>query len=527
MALSAGLTAVLVCGIAVVGDPSYAGAPPAHSTLDPNTVKASIDYLTSTYKVSQAEALRRLELQNDAQKLDAALTRQHPAEYGGMWLDQDHGGVLTLAMTKPAVATSYVSGMADRKNVRTVRVAHSLASLNAARDRLAKKVGEGPDAIYLPAVDMTGNRVVLWKRDWVAQGKLAGTWDVDSMRTKAWETTLAGRKPAMPEATRTTPSSPAARRQQVLAETATATSAVAPETGLVVQRTLPKPEPLYTPFVDWGYCHPLYCQPYYGGMRGGLRLDIKRDDGSWGGCTSGFNVRSSGSIWNGWGWIVTAGHCVAGKTNQTHTQHNGYDVFLQHGVERNSYPYDYTVVPYIDGNRSTSWLENQYNHNLVMTYCRNGGQDSDSDTPCGAQATSNNTPIRGYHSLGEIRGGWIVCASGSASHTDNYPASWTSGPNSGYLVGTRCGKVKSTDVGINTDICARAGDSGGPLFSQLDFTAYGILEGNQQHRSGPCQPGELNNYSPISTILYDINYGYQNLLFNYNTSMNIIMSSNG
>jgi streptogrisin C len=96
-----------------------------------------------------------------------------------------------------------------------------------------------------------------------------------------------------------------------------------------------------------------------------------------------------------------------------------HDVFLQYGVERNSYPYDYTVVPYIDGNRSTSWLENQYNHNLVMTYCRNGGQDSDSDTPCGAQATSNNTPIRGYHSLGEIRGGWIVCASGSASHTDN------------------------------------------------------------------------------------------------------------
>ena len=218
---------------------------------------------------------------------------------------------------------------------------------------------------------------------------------------------------------------------------------------------------------------------------------------------------------------------MAGKTNQVHTQHNGYNVFLQHGVEFNSYPYDYAVVPYVDGNASSTWLESQSKHNLVMTYCRNGGWDSDADTPCGQQATSTNTSITGYHSLNQILAGWIVCATGTASHTDNYPASWTSGANSGYLVGTRCGRVLSTDVGINTDICARAGDSGGPLFSQIDHTAYGILEGSQQARSGACYAGELNNYSPISTILYDINYGHQNLLFNFNTSMAIITSASG
>jgi hypothetical protein len=33
-----------------------------------------------------------------------------------------------------------------------------------------------------------------------------------------------------------------------------------------------------------------------------------------------------------------------------------HDVFLQYGVERNSYPYDYTVVPYIDGTgRPAGW----------------------------------------------------------------------------------------------------------------------------------------------------------------------------
>jgi len=49
-------------------------------------------------------------------------------------------------------------------------------------------------------------------------------------------------------------------------------------------------------------------------------------------------------------------------------------------------------------------------------------------------------------------------------------------------------------------LCARAGDSGGPLFSQIDNKAYGILEGNQQSRSGPCASGEKNNYVAISTI---------------------------
>ena len=43
-------------------------------------------------------------------------------------------------------------------------------------------------------------------------------------------------------------------------------------------------------------------------MRGGIRLDVPRNDGTVGGCTTGFNltvgVRDA--------YVLTAGHCVVG-----------------------------------------------------------------------------------------------------------------------------------------------------------------------------------------------------------------------
>jgi len=395
--------------------------------------------------------------------------------------------------------------------VTTRAVEHSLAELQAIKKRIATKVGEGPDAVYLPATDEAGNRVVLWQRDWVKQEKLAGSWAATSL----------GKAPLV---------ATDERRRMVDAEDATASAALAAEPpGVVVRGSLPRPEPYNTPFVDWGFCHPLYCPYWRGPMAGGMRLDIMRDDASVGGCTVGFNMRSGGGAYNGWAWAITAGHCVAGKTNNINTQHDGWDVFHQHGlVERNAYPYDYAVINYLDGNVSGQWLE-QYgsSRNRILKYCRNGGLDSDGSTPCGTQAIEVDEFITGYHDLGEIKNQWIVCATGSGASTANYPDSYDSGAGAGYLVGTRCGRVVSVDVGINTDICARAGDSGGPLFSELDHTAYGILEGSQQHRTGPCQQGELNNYSPISTILSDINWGSQALTPRLGVTMALILSPNG
>jgi len=455
---------VLAATAALSGSASADTVQSFHTSLDPASVRESVRYLVDNYRVNEQEALRRLELQTDGLKLDELLRRDRGAEYGGLWLDQDKGQ-LVVAMTKPAAAEPYLKAMPDRSGVRTQQVQHSLRQLTAAKDRVAAKVGAGPEAVYLPSVTESENRVVLWERDWVAQEKAA-------VRAAA-------------------------------AEANTAQAAASAESGMVVSRVLKNPNALSTPNVDLGFCHPLYCTNY-GPMRGGLRLDMKRDDGTWGGCTSAFNLRSTGGGFPGKGWVLTAGHCMRTKTNNTPTQHNGNEVVQQHGIEKSSYPYDYAALPYVNDAASTKWLEGQTGRNRVLKYCRNGGMDSNGDTPCGQQATSVDEYITGARKLADIKAGYVVCASGTASSAVNYPDSVDSGAGAGYLVGTRCGRVLSTDVGINTDLCARPGDSGGPLFSQADHAALGILIGNQQSRSGPCQAGELNNYAPIETITTDL-----------------------
>ncbi|MCS7476203.1 S1 family peptidase [Umezawaea endophytica] len=441
---------------------SPSGGAAAAPSVDRASVGESVRYLVEAYGVPEREALRRLDLQKQADELDGALRKDASAEYGGMWIDHAAGGELVVAMTDTAAAELHLAKLPDRSHVRTRTVEHSLAELTEARGRIAARVGAGPDAVYLPAVSEVENRVVVWERAWAPQAA------------------------------------------SLSAASDTAKRAVDAEPGLAVVRPLAKPQPMATPNVDLGFCHPLYCTGY-GPMRGGLRLDMKRDNGTWGGCTSAFNLRSTGGGFPGKAWVLTAGHCMATKTNGTPTQHNGNDVVQQHGIEKNAYPYDYAALPYVNAAAATTWLDGQTGRNRVLKYCRNGGLDSNPDTPCGQQATSVDEYITGTHTLAEIKAGWIVCATGSGSSAINYPDSVDSGAGQDYLVGTRCGRVLSTDVGINTDICARAGDSGGPLFSQVDHTALGILEGSQQARSGPCQLGELNNYVPIETIITELN----------------------
>lgn len=477
--------------------PAVAAVAIPHNALAPDSVRESMEYLKKSYGISDAEALRRLELQADAQSLAEKLDSDASDAYGGMWIDQDNGGRLVVLSTNRPAVDPYVRGMADNPHVDVQLVRHSLKELRTVMSRLNAKAGVDASSvatsIFIPAVSMMENRVLLQRRDWIADAKAQGT--------LAQVTGAPAKLPA----------TAAARSKAVTTELAAARAAAAAEApGLVEERQLKQPQQYFTPYVDWGYCHPLYCSTKYGPMRGGLRLNIKRDNGTWGGCTSGFNVRSTGgTTYNNWAWVLTAGHCTVGKTNNTYIHHNGYNILKQHApnaaLEVNSFPVDFVMLPYIDGSYSQTWLDNFTGKNRVMKYCRNGGQDSDSDTPCGTQATTANQYITGYHSLDQINPGWVACASGTATSTTNYADSYFSGhndsDNAGYLVGTRCGKVITPKDGstIWTDICARLGDSGGPLFSQVDQTAYGILEGSYQSRTGACYSGEINNYIPISS----------------------------
>ncbi|MFD5828470.1 trypsin-like serine protease [Lentzea sp. NPDC060358] len=447
-----GLVASLLVLAAATAGP--ASAEPSSARTDPGSVRESVAYLVRTYGVDQQEALRRLELQRDAGELDRWLRRVAPDLYGGMWIDQKAGGTLVVTFTDPSAARQHIAGRpgAAAAQVRTVK--YSLAALSSASERIGEQVGAGPESVYLPAVSTTENRVVVWERAWLKKNK-------------------------------TTASTEAAPESRVFDA----------DSAKVTTRVLQKPTPYAADPVDKGYCHPLFCTDH-GPMRGGLRLDMTRDNGTVGGCTSGFNLRTTGGAFPNVPWVLTAGHCMATKTNNVPTQHNTQPVLNQHGIEKNAYPYDYAAVQYVDAPTAGKWLESQSARNLVLRQC--------GESACDPASPSANQEITKVTPLTEVIPGSVVCASGSGSNAVTYPEAVDSGAGEGYLVGTKCGQVLSTDVGINTDVCARAGDSGGPLFSQVDKAALGILEGSQQSRSGPCQPGELNNYAPLSTVLEDL-----------------------
>jgi streptogrisin C len=440
-------------GAKAAGSESPRAQPSPSPSLDPTKVTGSVAYLRQAYGISEEEALRRLILQDTARSLAAKFTSTAADTYGGMWLDQAHGGRLVIASTSPPAADSLLNGIFDRAHIDVHTATYSLQDLEQTQQRLASQLGTGPNSVLLPAISETTNQVILWRRDW-----------------------LPGQS----------------------AKVNTANQIVRSEGGKVALKTLPRPKGLFAPHVNVGSCQPLYCTGY-GPMRGGIRLDIQRDDGSWGGCTSGFNVRATGGSYAGQAFVLTAGHCIL-ASRHTHTDqpfHNGDRLLREVSkLAVNSFPYDFAFMPYTNATVAKTWLDKWPQRNLVLTTC-----PKNSGTSC----KSSDLAITGVRPFSGVVSGEILCSSGSASSSANYPKSWDSGSGAGYQPGTHCGRVTGTDVAINTDICTRAGDSGGPLFNEVDGVAYGILEGNRQDREGTCKQGENNNFTPVSMILDYLN----------------------
>jgi streptogrisin C len=70
--------------------------------------------------------------------------------------------------------------------------------------------------------------------------------------------------------------------------------------------------------------------------------------------------------------------------------------------------------------------------------------------------------------------------------------------------GVRCGEITGKpDGGIQTNICAKKGDSGSPLFDQSTNKAYGIESSVASDDTGPCLPPEQQQtfYTPLSEAL--------------------------
>jgi streptogrisin C len=247
-------------------------------------------------------------------------------------------------------------------------------------------------------------------------------------------------------------------------------------------------------------CDPRFCaRPP---LQGGIRLDVTRDNGTFGGCTTGFNLASAtGEI-----YVLTAGHCVdnTNHRNVDRTFHQRLGVNWPVTVENealsiNAFPNDYAIMPFqpgaIDrwtavgptGKPTRSW-------HLVNSWCPGG---------C---PSSRSIGLVGLVEYADILPGSVVCATGSGYTPGPGETYVDSGAGIGYVPGTRCGEITGkTGGGIDVRICARAGDSGGPLFSEVDRKALGILSFGDDGDGACTNPQERNFYVPVSTILAHAN----------------------
>ncbi|MEU7977825.1 trypsin-like serine protease [Micromonospora sp. NPDC049081] len=410
---------------------------------------ASVSYLSNRYRVAPGEAARRLALQELSAPLADTLAARFPDSYAGMWLDQAGGGVLTIAATDPVRVTETVAGLPDARHVTVVPVRYSRRDLDAAATRVAGALGvtAGQDVL----VDERANEVLVLTGDGVPadDARLAGALDAAGV--------------------------PARTRARF------------------DEGTIPKA------------CDPRYCAQ--APMRGGIRLDVPRDDGTVGGCTTGFNVRAKSGRY----YVLTAGHCVVGGRHQRvdDTWHQFLGPKVPVGLEstnpvlaENDFPNDYAVLPYAKG-ASTRWAYPRRTvgnaPSLVNYWCV-------ADNPACASKGSHDVPITGVTAYSAVQAGWVVCATGSAYTPKAGEQYVDSGAGAGYLPGTRCGEViGKASGGIDVRVCARPGDSGGPLFTESNGRALGILH-NGDPGEGPCtNPDEQNTYAPVSVILDRVN----------------------
>ncbi|MFG2169311.1 chymotrypsin family serine protease [Micromonospora chersina] len=457
----------------------------------------SLEYLKTTYNVDEAEARRRLELQSRASGLADRARAAVGEELLDVWMDQAGGGKLTLLTSEPDRVRTALGGSADAQ-VRLVKSRFTAAQLEAARREVSTRLAGVEDV----AVSLDRRSESIQVRYFTGPGRA----DAGDVRRRSGSQTA----------------------------------------GRVSIQVDIRPRP---PVGEQRSCDIMACDTP---MRGGLRLHIKRDNGGWGSCTSGFNLRGSSGSGNGWVYLLTAGHCALtpGASRQCF-YHNGLPVVWEKassgsesgcrtGTGNTNYAknlfqaqlLDYAILPYYTegANWSGYWLNGRSRHNLVQSQCV---------SPSAKSCTSGTYAISGLYTWSQIQPGWIVCSTGTGTHEV-----YNTEVPTGYVPGTKCGEISSktcTDYynckpsaygqGLAVNICTRSGDSGSPLFSQLDSRAYGILSGGPSRDGLPCNLSDSREYSVFSPLMGDGTSNHPGIL-DYasrltGVTMNIITTASG
>src|SRR5262249_45389793 len=134
------------------------------------------------------------------------------------------------------------------------------------------------------------------------------------------------------------------------------------------------------------------------------------------------------------------------------------------------------------------WFPSGHSKNAILFKCSAEPQPATCDT----SKEDLTYPIRDIKNYDDMSVGDVVCMAGAS------PMKFAVKP------GVRCGEItEKPDGGIRTNICAKRGDSGSPLFDQPTNKAYGIENSVESSDTGPCLPAaeQQTNYTPLSTAL--------------------------
>lgn len=205
-------------------------------------MRQSLDYLMTQYGVSEEEALRRMHLQSESADIVASVRNRIGDELLDVWLDQDGGGRLTLLTSDPGAAQA-AAALVDANPADTafVKSAYTAVQLKAAQTKVQNRLKGVADVGV--SIDARNQSIVVsyTKGDMTAFGRIKHLVGTDS------------------------------------------------GTGVPVNMNMPAAHP-DSGRQKSGSCVLHNCDP---AIRGGLQLTVRRDDGSWGSCTSGFLFRAS------------------------------------------------------------------------------------------------------------------------------------------------------------------------------------------------------------------------------------------
>lgn len=423
----AAIRALLPIGLLASLAALLAPAAPARAIV-PAQVRESVGYLTATYHVGTADALRRLRLATAEEDLVRRLSTGLPGEYAGTWLDQRGGGVLVVAATRPEHARRVVRGLPHRDEIKVVPAAYSLRDLAHLRDRVAARTGKAGYA----QVNEVMNRVEVWTAE-----------------RAALTPALAG---------------------------------LGPDRDAVVIRAVPKEVSTA--------CNSFECDPP---MRGGISVILaNQDKEGLDFCTAAFNIKDNHNNL----FTSTAGHCFTelnrkGKDPRFILSPKNDHVIGD--IDSNLSVFANTAIPRLDYafariTNTDEWFPPGHSHNSIFFKCSTEPQPATCDKSR-EDPTYQITAIRDYDAMNV---GDVVCMAGASPMTG------------AVQPGVRCGEIiAKPDGGIQTNICAKKGDSGSPLFDQPSHKAYGIESSVESAATGPCLPAkdQKTNYTALSSAL--------------------------